>query len=352
MMAVMLREIGAPSVLRCEMVTEPRPGRGEVLVRVAAAGVCSHDVAIRNGTLKRGISFPSIPGHEIAGIVEALGEGVDDLAIGDRVASTQRQHICGTCDWCRTGQEAACPKRIFLGHGDSGGYAELACIGAENLALVPPSVSLPDAAIAACALGTCLNAVRDAAKLTMGETVLITGAGGGLGIHALQVARLAGARVLALTSSPSKAGRLLEGGAHEVIVTGRGEDFSAKVKAATGGRGVDVLIDNVGSAIFHPCRRSLAQGGRWVLVGELEGGFVSVNPAQIFLQGLSILSVRSATRLHLRQVLAMMADGRLSAVIEEELPLEEAEEAHRRVEAGRVTGRLVLRPGRKEETRA
>jgi D-arabinose 1-dehydrogenase-like Zn-dependent alcohol dehydrogenase len=346
MKAVLLREAGDASVLRCEAVADPRPARGEVLVRVAAAGVCAHDVAIRNGTLKRGISFPSIPGHELAGIVEAVGEDVEEFRVGDRVASTQRKHVCGTCDYCRTGQEAACPKRVFLGHGQDagGGYAERVCVGHENLAHVPESVELTEAAVAACTFGTCLNAVRDVARLSLGETVLVTGAGGGLGIHALQVARLAGARVLALTTSAAKAPRLSQCGAHQVILAERGEDFSAKVRAATGGRGVDVLIDNVGSAIFHPNRRSLAPGGRWVLVGELAGGFVQVNPAQIFLQGLSILSVRSATRLHLRQVLGMMGDGRLKAVIEEDMPLRLAAEAHRRVEAGQVTGRLILRP--------
>ena len=144
-----------------------------------------------------------------------------------------------------------------------GGYAEYVAIEDDNVALVPEGVELQDAAIVACAIGTILNAIREIGKLQPGETALVTGAGGGLGMHAIQLARLAGALVIAQTTSPEKADQIRALGAHTVIVHSRGEDFSNAVKKANGGLGVDVAIDNVGSQLFevnppqHGNRRTL-----------------------------------------------------------------------------------------------
>jgi NADPH:quinone reductase-like Zn-dependent oxidoreductase len=178
----------------------------------------------------------------------------------------------------------------------------------------------------------------------MGESALVTGAGGGLGLHALQLARLAGALVIAQTTSPEKAELIREAGAHHVVVHARGEDFSPEVKRLTGGRGVDVLIDNVGTPLFEPMRRSLGIGGRWILIGQLTGQFIPFNPAQLFLKNQSMLSVTSTSRNQLEDTLALMQRGELKAMITQSLPLEEAAQAHRLVEAGRAAGRIVLKP--------
>jgi NADPH:quinone reductase-like Zn-dependent oxidoreductase len=209
---------------------------------------------------------------------------------------------------------------------------------------VPDGLALQDASIVACAIGTILNAIREVGRLAPGEYALVTGAGGGLGMHAVQLARLAGAHVVAQTTSAAKAEQIRALGAHEVIVHGRGEDFSAAVRAATGGQGVDVAIDNVGSQLFDPIRRSMGIGGRWIMIGQLTGQFVPFNPAQLFLKNVSMLSATSTTRRQLEDCLALVARGAVKPIISLALPLERAAEAHALVEAGKAAGRIVLRP--------
>ena len=196
----------------------------------------------------------------------------------------------------------------------------------------------------ACAVGTILNAMREVGRLAAGESALVTGAGGGLGMHAVQLARLAGAFVIAQTTSPEKAEQIRALGAHEVIVHARGEDFSAAVRKATGGAGVDVAIDNVGSQLFEPIRRSMGIGGRWILIGQLTGQFVPFNPAQLFLKNVSMLSATSTTRRQLEDCLALVARGAVKPIVSLALPLEEAAQAHQLLEAGKAAGRIVLRP--------
>jgi NADPH:quinone reductase-like Zn-dependent oxidoreductase len=163
-------------------------------------------------------------------------------------------------------------------------------------------------------------------------------------MHAVQLARLAGAYVIAQTTSPNKVDRIRVLGAHEVIVHERGEDFSGAVKKVTSDHGVDVAIDNVGSQLFDPIRRSLAIGGRWILIGQLTAQFVPFNPAQLFLKNISMLSATSTTRKQLEDCLAMVAHGAVKPIISLALPLERAAEAHNLVEAGKSAGRIVLRP--------
>ncbi len=346
MRAVVIRQIGGPEVVKLEDVPVPAVGPKDVLIEVAACGVCFHDVVARNGTMRRGVELPYIPGHEVAGEVVEVGADVRHFRAGDRVATAQRRHICGACRYCRSGRESSCPEHIFLGDaGLNGGSAEFVCIEDDNLAHVPEGVDLDDAAITACAIGTELNAIRDVARVKTGERVLVSGAGGGLGIHGVQLARLAGAIVYAVTTSQTKVEAIRQAGAHHVIVTPRGADFSRDLLKLTDGEGVDVVIDNVGSVLFQPTRKSLAMSGRWVFVGQLTGDFVQLNPAQIFFKDITIMSVKSTSRQQLRDSLDLVRHGMVTPMIEARLPLEEAHRAHALVEQGRTTGRIVLKPG-------
>lgn len=346
MKAIVVERPGGTEVLRCETVPDPTPGLREVVVQVARCGVCMHDIAMRNGTLRRGVHLPCIPGHEIAGRVVAVGPEVTAVRPGARVATTQRAFICGQCRFCRSGRETLCPQARFLGDvGLMGGYAEYVTVSEDNVAIVPDGVTDDQAAIAACTVGTILNAVNDVGKVRPGERVLVTGAGGGLGIHAVQLARLAGAEVIAVTTSPAKAERVRAAGADTVIVPRRGEDFSSAVRDATGGEGADVAIDNVGTPVFDALRRSMASGGRWLLIGQVSGEFVHFSPAQLFLRGISMLSAVSTTREQLRTSLRLIGQRRITPVVEAVMPLEQAAQAHSQVEQGRVLGRLLLAPG-------
>ncbi len=213
--------------------------------------------------------MPVILGHEVAGAIEKLGSEVREFRRGDLVATTIHSHVCGHCRDCRNGHETSCPERVFLGDaGLNGGYAELVCVDADAAVKVPAGVSMEEASIVACTIGTELNAVREVGRVPVGERVLVTGAGGGLGLHGVQLSRLAGAFTIAVTTTAAKAARIREAGADEVIVIERGADFSGEVRRITDGRGVDAVIDNVGSQVFEPVRRSVADGGRIVLVGS------------------------------------------------------------------------------------
>ena len=345
MKAMVVHQPGGTEVLSLERVPDPTAGQKDVIIKVDACGVCFHDIVTRNGTLKFGVQMPCILGHEISGTVVDIGRAVRAFRKGDRVATVQRFHICGACRYCRTGRETLCPERKFTGDlGMVGGYAEYVAIEDDNVAPVPEGVPLQDAAIVACAIGTILNAIREIGKLQPGETALVTGAGGGLGMHAVQLARLAGALVIAQTTSREKADQIRGLGAHTVIVHARGEDFSGAVKKATGGAGVDVAIDNVGSQLFEPIRRSMGIGGRWIMIGQLTGEFVPFNPAQLFLKNVSMLSATSTTRKQLVDCLALVARGVIKPIVSLALPLEQAARAHELVESGKSAGRVVLRP--------
>lgn len=345
MKAVVARRSGPPEVLQVEDVQEIPIGPDELRVKVDACGVCFHDVKARGGFLHRSVEFPLIPGHEVAGTVVEIGPLVRQFRVGDRVASAQRRHIGGYCRYCRTGRETDCAELVFLGDaGLNGGYSETVCIGQDNLAHVPDGVPLEHAAIAACAIGTELNAIRDTAVVQPGDRVLVSGAGGGLGMHGVQLARLAGGYVIAVTSSAEKAAKIREPGAHEIVLVARGEDFSSKIRQITGD-GVDVVIDNVGSAAFKPTLSSLALGGRWVFLGQVNNETVELHPAQIYARRISILSAKSTSRKQLVDSLGLLARGMVRPVIVERLPLSQAARAHAMVESGQSMGRVVLKPG-------
>lgn len=345
MRAIVAERTGPPEVLRVAEIAAREPGPREIRIAVAACGVCFHDVVVRNGVYRRGVGMPVILGHEVAGTVERLGSEVRGLKRGDVVATTTYSHVCGYCRHCRGGHETSCPERVFLGDaGLNGGYAELVCVDADAVQQVPSGVSMEDASIVACTIGTELNAVREVGGVQLGQRVLVTGAGGGLGLHGVQLCRLAGAFTIAVTSSEAKAARIREAGADEVVVTERGGDFSGEVRRLTGGTGVDVAIDNVGGPVFESVRRSMADDGRIVLVGQVTGDFISINPAQLFLRNISVLSAKGVSRAQLADAFELVARRRIKPAIEDVWRLEDAAEAHRRVEAGLSSGRLVLSP--------
>jgi D-arabinose 1-dehydrogenase-like Zn-dependent alcohol dehydrogenase len=331
--------------MKMESVPDPVAAPKDVVIKVNSCGVCMHDIATRAGDLKFGVQMPLILGHEISGTVVDVGSTVRDFKVGDRVTTAQRYHICGSCHHCRTGHETICADRKFTGDwGMVGGYAEYVAIEDDNVAIIPENVSMEEASIVSCAIGTIYNAVVDVGNIQMGETVLITGASGGLGMHSIQLAKLAGTRVIAVTTSTDKSELLRQMGADEVIVAKRGGDFSREVLDLTNGLGVDVVIDNVGTKVFTPTRRSIAQGGRWLMIGQLTKEFVDFNPAQFFMKGISLLGPTSTSRKQLVDCLQLVARGGIKPIVSKSMPLEEAAIAHEEVSSGKATGRIILRP--------
>ncbi len=339
MKAVVLRVNGDPSVLRLEEWPDPQPQPHEVLVKVGAVGVPYHDIVERNGVLRPGHGLPKILGNEIAGVVVALGSAVAALKIGARVCS-KGFHSCGECRRCRNGNETLCSRRRVI----SGGYAEYVAIPAEALVAIPGNIGFAEACMLGSSTAVALSALRDIAKVRLGESVLVTGASGGVGLPALQIAKAAGANVIAMTHSPAKVEALAESGARHVIVAENGRDFSEDVRKITDDEGVDIVIDTVGSKVFAPAFRSLATGGRYIIVGQLTREEVALNLARIIFKAATISGVTSARRDQLEDVIHLVAAGSLRPQIAKVMPLSDAAEAHALVETGGIIGRIVLQP--------
>lgn len=342
MKAIVVSGHGEADVLTMQEIERPVPHGRQVLLKVLACGVCRRDIIIRKGPAQRGNVSPLVLGHEIAGEVVALGPDARNFKPGDRVCSTQREYVCGCCSMCRSEKEALCPDLRFLGQNAMGGYAEYTLVNDDNLALIPAGVDDATAAIVACAVGTSYNAVCDTGQVRAGECILISGMGG-LGIHAIQIARAAGAFVIASTRTAAKVQSLKDLGAHAVVVAEDGK-FSRGVREAAGGQGVDIVVDTVGGAVFQEVLRAIKLGGRIVLVGEVTGQPVEITMAAIYRRGLEIRSATSTSRRQLETVLRLVASGQVRPIVDRTMPLADAAIAHRMVEDNAVTGRIVLIP--------
>lgn len=342
MQAVVLRQFGDAENLRVESMPMPRPGRGEVLLRVHACGVCYHDVINRRGNLPR-THVPAVLGHEAAGEVVEVGPDTPGWKVGDRAATLQRMS-CGECALCLSGRNSLCKRdNRFFGEELQGGYAQFMVAPVGGLGRVPSDLPWAVAATVCCTTGTAVHTMRTRARIRAGETVLITGASGGVGLSAVQLAKVDGARVIAITSGEAKVAALKEAGADEVIVS-RGLDFGSEVRKRTQGNGVDVAVEIVGSATFDQTLKAMAPGGRVVVVGNLESGVVNLNPGLVIVKELEILGAYATTREELDEALRLTAAGKIRPFVSETVPLAEASRAHFRLENREVAGRLVLVP--------
>lgn len=342
MKAVVLRALGGPSNLQLERLPDPKPAHDEVLLHVRACGVCYHDVIARRGDLGP-VPLPAILGHEVVGEVIGLGEDVVGWKLGDRAATLQRMS-CGECASCLKKRNSLCKvDRRFFGEEIRGGYATRMTAPASGLCRVPDSLSWPDAATVCCTTGTAVHVCRTRGRVSAGETVLVTGASGGVGLQAVQLCTHDGARVIAVTSSASKVKALEDAGAWHVIVS-RDLDFVKQVKEITRGEGVDVALEIVGSSTFPQTLRCMAPGGRLVVVGNLDTGTFSLNPGLVIVKELEIIGAYATTSGELETALELTAAGKVKSCVSEVVPLADAARAHFRLENREIAGRVVLVP--------
>ncbi len=344
MNALTLAAEGERPALALTRRATPTPGPGEALVRVDACGFCHHDALVMRGALRRGVAEGVVLGHEIAGTVVSVDVPADGVQSGDRVVSLLTA-ACGECRRCRAGREHRCLSGDGIGHGRDGGFAEYVAL--PTPALVPLPEGIPDAAgaLLACPAGVALRGVS-AADVASGDCVVVTGAGGGLGVHAVQIAALRGAQVIAVSTSPEKAAGLESLGASVVIDANDGPDFGEIVMALTDDVGADVVIDTVGPPLWPATLNCLGQYGRLVLLGDVTGEAVSLRMAEMIFRDARILGVSGVSLAELRQTVDLAARGELRPVVAETLPLtpEGAMEALRLVSERRVLGRVALTP--------
>ena len=341
MRAIMATAYGGPEVLTQVEIERPVPTADQLLIEVAACGVCGHDVLSRTGAFPLS-KPPFVMGHEIAGTVVQVGANVTQFGVGDRVAVTQRIS-CGVCHSCRTGRDNMCMAGPgFYGEGISGGYGDFVVASPRNAVRVPDNIPLPVAAVLSCAIGTGFHALRRS-ELRLGETLVVTGASGGVGIHTIKLAKLMGLTSIAISSSAAKVDMLKAAGATHVVVA-TGFEFHEQVRALTHGEGADGVIEITGVPTFKSSIRSLRAGGRMVLVGNVAPGNVPFNVAIAVLKEIDFVGSGHATVEDLRRVVDLVAGGMISPVIADSLPRASAAEAHRRIDQRENAGRIVLLP--------
>lgn len=327
-----LREIDLPA---------PSPGAGEALVKVKACGVCQTDLKIIRGghASSPRVVFPHVPGHEVAGVVAALGPGVAGVQVGDPVV-VNIYDICGRCEYCLSGRESLCSNLgSWIGFDAPGGMAEYVRVPAKNLVRIPPTLPAERVAILGDAIATAVRAVRTRGGVQPGQSVLVTGAGG-VGLHAIQVARWLGASVIASDVSPSRLELARRYGAQ---IIAPGSSVVDAVRQLTGGAGADVALDFTGmTQPLATAAAALKPGGRLVMVGYQLDTSVSLPTQSIVIGELEVLGSRYCNRREFELAVELVSQGVVEPVIAQVMPLKQANEALDLLRSGRADGRIVL----------
>ena len=341
MNAAVFSEFGGPEVIRLDDVEVPEPGPGEVRVAVRAAAMNHLDLWVRRG-LPFKIIMPHIGGSDIAGVVDAVGPGVGEIPLGTRVVVDPSLGY----DWYDSVSPGpSLPGRGFrvMGEHTQGGFAEFCVVPAANLMEIPESVAFETAAAASLVGVTAWRALMVRGGLRAGERVLVTGASGGVSTLAIQMARLAGAKVFAVTRGAENVDRVRDLGAH-VVYDREKVDWGREIFKDTKKEGVDLVLDSVGEAIWPSCLRALRVGGRLVTFGATTGAAGETEIRLVFWKQLSILGSTMGNPGDYRSAMNLVFRGDVEPVIHSVLPLAEARRAHEMLEAGEVFGKLVLKP--------
>ena len=340
--AVIFKTYGGPDVLEYTQVPTPQPGAGEVLLRVKACSVNHLDLWIRQGIPAYQITLPHISGCDIAGTVEQVGPDVRGVQVGQAVFVAPALS-CVQCAWCQAGLDNLCASYGIVGAKTDGGYAEFAKVPASTLMPIPQGLTFEEAAAFPLVFLTAWHMLVTRAKLQAGETVLVHAAGSGIGHAAVQIAKYLKATVYTTVGSDAKRSKAKALGADEVINYQR-ESFEERVKALTGGRGVDVVFEHIGPQTWDGSLRLLAKNGRLVTCGSTTGPSVPLDLRYVFSRQLTILGSMMGTRQELRIVTELIGQRVLKPVVDTVFPLRDARVAQERMLNRDVFGKLLLRP--------
>ncbi|HVB58938.1 MAG TPA: zinc-binding dehydrogenase [Candidatus Acidoferrales bacterium] len=340
MKAVVFSGHGGPNVLHYTDLPEPTIGAKEVLVRVRACALNHLDIWIRRGLPGVAIALPHVLGSDIAGEVAKTGEGVSTVRAGDRVLLAPGIS-CGACVHCLEGRDNLCRQYTLFGYLVDGGYAQFVKAPVVNVIPIPARLTFEQAAAVPLVFLTAWHMLITRARLQPAEEVLILGGGSGVGSAAIQIAKCTGARVIATAGSEAKLAKAKELGADEVVLHSGG-DFGNEVKRLTNRRGVDVVLEHVGRVTWEQSLRSLAVGGRLVTCGATTGFEGAVDIRYLFSRNLSIIGTYMGGKGELFAVLDLVDRGLLKPVIDRVMPLEQATQAHERLENREHFGKIVL----------
>lgn len=336
-----VREHGGPEALEWLDLPTPEPGPGEVRVAVRACALNHLDLWVRNGVPGHRFPLPLTPGSEIAGVVDAVGPGAEDVEVGTKTLVAPGVS-CGHCERCVGGEDMFCRHYGILGEHRDGGYADFVVVPRRNVLPLPGGLSFAEAAALPLVFLTAWHMLVGRAKLARGEDVLVHAAGSGVSSAAIQIARLLGARrIVATAGSDGKLAKARELGATHTV-NYRSDDFLAATKEATGGKGVEVVVDHVGGEVFERSMKALSWAGRIVLCGATASPTAEINLRAVFFKSLSILGSTMGSLAELKHLLRFVESGELRPVVDRTMPLREAPAAQAALEDREQFGKIVL----------
>ncbi len=340
MKAAVFHEHGERDVIQLERVSIPQPAADEVRIKVIACALNWLDVGVRRGPQFGALPLPLITGVDVSGIIDEAGADVAGWRAGDSVTFYSLV-TCGDCEYCRSGHLTVCPEHRIIGEHINGGLAEYVVVPARNLIAKPERLTHVEVAALPVVSMTAWHMLISIGRLQAGETVFIPGAGGGVASMGIQIAKHAGATVIASTSTREKMERARELGADHVV-NYREPDWVEQALAYTKGRGVDLTQDLVGAATWADSLRTLARNGRLVVCGSHSGKSFDLRIPQIYHRQLSILGANGGSYNELRNCLDLANQGALKPVIDRVLPLSKIREGHRILEERDHFGKVVI----------
>jgi NADPH:quinone reductase-like Zn-dependent oxidoreductase len=342
MKAVRFHQHGGPDVLKYEDAPEPKIQVNEVLVRVETCALNHLDLWLRVGVAAWKLPMPHIVGSDIAGEVVEIGALVTRVKPGDRVLLAPGIS-CGHCEACFKGLDSACRDYTLFGVLVDGGYAEYVRSPQVNVIPIPGDLSFDEAAAVPLVFVTAWHMLITRARLNPGEAVLVIGAGSGVGSAAIQLAKLMQARVIAVAGSDEKLDKARDLGV-DAVVNRKKQSIAEEVRRFTNNRGVDVVFEHVGAAVWEACFESLATYGRLVTCGTTSGPMVTLNMQALFGRQRTILGSFMGSKGELLEALKFIGQRKLKAVIDSAFPLSEAAAAQQKMESGDFFGKILLHP--------
>ena len=340
MKAIRIREHGGPEVLQWEKIETAVCTEDQVLVEVRAASINHLDLWVRKGF--PGIELPLIMGSDASGVVAEVGANVKDWSVGDEVM-VQPGTYCGTCRFCNRGRENLCIRFGILGESEDGVQCEFLAIHPQNLGKKPSGLSFEEAAAFPLVFLTAYTMLVRKAKIERGETVLVLGAGSGIGSAAVQIAKHFGCTVIATAGNDEKLQLASQLGA-DYLIHHHNEKIHERVRTVTDGWGADVVFEHVGEATWTSSLRALAHGGRIVTCGATTGPKVGIDIRHLFHKQQTIMGSTMGDASAFMELLDILENGDVRPVLDRTFPMSDAAEAHRYLEDGNHFGKVVLLP--------